>query len=89
MIVRRGRADERVGAKLCVARLGLPLVKRIVALHGGNLRFGAVGDDTVQMLVEFPTGAPHRGGARLDIEQAQLYAQDLAKLLSRRKKVTT
>ena len=82
-------ASSRTAPAGTAARLGLPLVKRIVALHGGNLRFGAVGDDTVQMLVEFPTGAPHRGGARLDIEQAQRYAQDLAKLLSRRKKVTT
>lgn len=82
-------ATSRLAEPGTVARLGLPLVKRIVALHGGNLRFGSVGDDTVQMLIEFPTGAPHRGGARLDIEQAQRYAQDLAKLMSRKKKETT
>jgi len=81
-------ATSRTAPPGTVPRLGLPLVKRIVALHGGNLRFGAVGDDTVQILIEFPTGAPHRGGARLDIEQAQRYAQDLAKLLSRKKKET-
>lgn len=81
-------ATTRMAPAGKLPRLGLPLVKRIVALHGGNLRFGAVGDDTVQMLIEFPTGAPHRGSARLDIEQAQRYAQDLAKLLSRKKKAT-
>ena len=67
-------------------RLGLPLVERIVGLHGGNMRMNAVGDDEVRVLLEFPTGAPVRGQAQLDIAQAQRYAADLAELMSRQKR---
>lgn len=67
-------------------RLGLPLVQRIVGLHGGNMRMNAVDDDEVRVMMEFPTGAPQRGHAQLDIAQAQRYAADLAQLMSRRKK---
>lgn len=69
-----------------VARLGLPLLQRIVSLHGGQLRMGSVDEDMVQVLMEFPTGAPMRGQSNLDITQAQRYAKDLAELMSRRKK---
>ncbi|MEK9953669.1 MAG: ATP-binding protein, partial [Curvibacter sp.] len=69
-----------------VARLGLPLVQRIVGLHGGQLRLSTLDDDTVKVLMEFPTGAPMRGQENLGISQAQRYAKDLAKLMSRRKK---
>lgn len=69
-----------------VARLGLPLVQRIIGLHGGNMRLSTVDQDTVQVLMEFPTGAPQRGQAHVDMAQAQQYAKDLAQLMSRRKK---
>lgn len=69
-------------------RLGLPLVHRIVGLHGGNMRISAVGDDEVRVLMEFPTGAPLRGQSQLDAAQVQRYASDLAQLMSRRKKET-
>ncbi len=69
-----------------VARLGLPLVQRIVSLHGGQLRLSALDEDTVKVLMEFPTGAPMRGQEKLGISQAQRYAKDLAQLMSRRKK---
>ena len=69
-----------------VTRLGLPLVQRIVGLHGGQMRLNTTEQDTVQVLMEFPTGAPQRGQAELGIAQAQRYAQDLAQLMSRRKK---
>jgi hypothetical protein len=69
-------------------RLGLPLVQRIVGLHGGNMRMSAQGDDEVRVLMEFPTGAPQRGQTQLDVAQAQRYASDLAQLMSRRKKET-
>lgn len=67
-------------------RMGLPLVQRIVALHGGNMRLSTVDADTVQILMEFPTGAPMRGNKDLDKAQAEAYAKDLAQLMSRRKK---
>lgn len=69
-----------------VTRLGLPLVQRIVGLHGGQMRLNTTDSDTVQVLLEFPTGAPQRGQHDLDIAQAQRYAHDLAQLMSRRKK---
>jgi len=67
-------------------RLGLPLIQRIVGLHGGQIRVNTSDQGMVQMLMEFPTGAPARGQAGLGIAQAQRYAQDLAQLMSRRKK---
>ncbi|MBT0569014.1 hypothetical protein KIK84_01620 [Curvibacter sp. CHRR-16] len=72
-------------APTATPRLGLPLVQRIVALHGGNMRM-KTSDTDVHVLLEFPTGAPHRGQAQLDMAQAQRYAEDLAQLMSRRKK---
>lgn len=72
-----------------VTRLGLPLVQRIVGLHGGQMRLSTTEQDTVQVLMEFPTGAPQRGQAELSLAQAQRYAQDLAQLMSRRKKEKT
>ena len=69
-----------------LTRLGLPLVQRIVGLHGGNMRLSTGHDDTVQVLLEFPTGAPRRGAAQLGVAQAQIYAKDLARLMSRRHK---
>lgn len=74
------------GGAEAVPRLGLPVLQRIVSLHGGQLRMGSVDEDTVQVLMEFPTGAPMRGQSNLDITQAQRYAKDLAALMSRRKK---
>jgi len=72
-----------------VTRLGLPLVQRMVGLHGGQMRLSTTEQDTVQVLMEFPTGAPQRGQAELSVAQAQRYAQDLAQLMSRRKKEKT
>jgi signal transduction histidine kinase len=77
-----GSSSEAMG------RIGLPLVRRIIGLHGGNIRISAVGDDEVKVMIEFPTGAPQRGKNQLDIAQAQRYAADLAQLMSRRKKET-
>jgi signal transduction histidine kinase len=67
-------------------RLGLPLVNRIVGLHGGNMRMSIVDGEDTRVMIEFPTGAPQRGQANLDMEQAQRYAADLAQLMQRRKK---
>jgi signal transduction histidine kinase len=67
-------------------RLGLQLVQRIVELHGGRMRVSAVDDDEVKVMIEFPTGAPLRGQAKLDAAQTQRYSADLALLMSRRKK---
>jgi hypothetical protein len=67
-------------------RLGLPLVQRIVSLHGGQMRLGTPDQDSTQVLLEFPTGAPVRGQESMAVSQAQRYAEDLAKLISRRKK---
>lgn len=70
-------------------RLGLPLAQRIVSLHGGQMRLSNKEDEgATQVLLEFPTGAPIRGQETLALSQAQRYAEDLAKLISRRKKET-
>lgn len=67
-------------------RIGLPLAKRIVELHGGHIRVGDTDSDEIQVLLELPTGAPQRNPMRLDMVQAQKYAADLAKLVSRQRK---
>ena len=65
--------------------LGLPLAKRIVEIHGGYVNVGSSRDETTQLVLELPTGAPRREAARLDIAQAQRYAEDIAKLKARRR----
>lgn len=67
-------------------RLGLPLVQRIVDLHGGHMRMNNHSGNEVSLLLEFPTGAPQREANQLSIAQAQRYAEDLAQLVSRRKR---
>ena len=68
------------------ARLGLPLVNRIIGLHGGNMRMSIVDGEDTRVMIEFPTGQPQRGQANIDMEQAQRYAADLALLMQRQKK---
>jgi signal transduction histidine kinase len=67
-------------------RLGLPLVQRIVELHGGRMRISTADEVEVKVMIEFPIGAPLRGQPNLGAAQAQRYAADLALLMSRRKK---
>ena len=66
-------------------RIGLPLAQRILQLHGGHLR---VDDDDGELAVrlEVPTGAPMRNTHHLDLLQAQIYAEDLSKLMARSRK---
>jgi hypothetical protein len=84
--VQAGKTIDPMNKPMEAPRMGLPLVQRIVALHGGNMRLNTVDADTVQILMEFPTGAPVRGNKDLDKAQAEAYAKDLAQLMSRRKK---
>jgi len=79
-----GRPVESMSGQAAIK--SLPLVQRIVGLHGGQMRLSTTEQDTVQVLMEFPTDAPQRGQAELSVAQAQRYAQDLAQLMSRRKK---
>ena len=65
--------------------IGLPLARRIVEIHGGYVNIGASRDETTELVMELPTGAPHREAGRQDIAQAQRYAEDLAKLMARRR----
>jgi len=69
-----------------VTKLGLPLVQRIVGLHGGNMRLHSDEDDLVNVKIELPTGAPQRAQNQLDVAQVQRYATDLAQLIALRKK---
>lgn len=69
--------------------IGLPLAQRILELHGGQIRINHSNDSATELTLELPTGAPQRDSTKLDIQQAQRYAEDLAKLMVRRKKRTT
>lgn len=66
-------------------RIGLALSQKIVEMHGGHLRFLRTDEDMTDVRIELPTGGSRRRNERLDTQQAQRYAQDLALLLARRK----
>ncbi len=65
-------------------RIGLPLVQRIVERHGGRLRIDEEGGELL-VRVDLPTGAPLRNHHQLDLLQAQIYAEDLSRLLARQR----
>ena len=70
------------GSREPAMRIGLPLAQRILQQHGGQMRIGAdEHDDTTVVVLELPTGAPRRA-SQMDIEQAQRYAADLAKMMA-------
>jgi signal transduction histidine kinase len=64
-------------------RIGLPLTHRILQLHGGRLRIEQDATNELDVLLELPTGAPLRNTQQLDLLQAQIYAEDLSKLMAR------
>ncbi|MEO7404474.1 MAG: ATP-binding protein, partial [Burkholderiales bacterium] len=66
--------------------LGLPIAQRIVELHGGQIKVEQTTDHRTEVLLMLPTGVSPRTDPRLDIQQAQRYARDLAKVLARRTK---
>lgn len=70
-------------------RIGLPLTQRILQLHGGRLRFEQDTADELNVRLELPTGAPLRNTQQLDMLQAQIYAEDLSKLMARTRQRST
>lgn len=64
--------------------LGLPLARQIVELHRGHLTLEKDLDGLVACTMELSTGAPAGDSRQLDLEQAQRYARDLARLMRRR-----
>lgn len=70
-------------------RIGLPLTQRILQLHGGRLRIEQDPSDELDVRLELPTGAPLRNTQQLDLLQAQIYAEDLSKLLARTRQRST
>jgi hypothetical protein len=64
-------------------QIGLPLTHRILQLHGGRLRIEDDAADGLTVKLEMPTGAPLRNTNHLDMLQAQIYAEDLSKLMAR------
>lgn len=69
-----------------VMRIGLPLAQRILQMHGGRLRIQQDTSQELEVMLELPTGAPRRNTHHLDMLQAQIYAEDLSKLLARGRK---
>lgn len=70
-------------------RIGLPLTRRILQLHGGGLRIEQDDAGELDVMLELPTGAPLRNHHHLDLLQAQIYAEDLSKLMARTRKRST
>ncbi|MFP8778785.1 sensor histidine kinase [Hydrogenophaga sp. RWCD_12] len=69
--------------------IGLPLTQRILQLHGGQLRIEQDSSQELDVMLELPTGAPLRSTQHLDMLQAQIYAEDLSKLMARTRKRST
>lgn len=69
--------------------IGLPLTQRILQMHGGQLRIEEDSAQELDVMLELPTGAPLRNTHHLDILQAQIYAEDLSKLMARSRKGST
>lgn len=63
-------------------RIGMALARRVVEEHGGQVRIEDA-DDVVDFVLELPAGAPAGQEAQLSAAQAQRYAHDMAKLMSR------
>ena len=66
--------------------LGLPIAQRIIELHGGQIKLDSSIADRIDVTMMFPASSAPRHDPNLDIQQAQRYARDLAKLLARRHK---
>lgn len=81
-----GPAPGQPGRLTAQAVIGLNLCKRIIELHGGSLKEER-DFDQLDFVIDLPTGAPYQTAhAELDLSQAQRYAEDIARLLSSRKK---
>lgn len=65
--------------------IGLPLARQIVELHGGRMSIEQDLEDDFTCAIELPAGAPLQQDGQLDLEQAQRYARDLARLMERRR----
>lgn len=64
--------------------LGLPLARRIIEMHHGRLALEQELDGFVTASIELPTSTSPFSAAETDIAQAQRYASDLARLMTRR-----
>lgn len=69
-----------------ISKLGLGLVQRIIGLHGGHIRASDPDADIVEVVLEFPTGAPRTSVAVPQNIQALKYAEDVSALMQKRKK---
>jgi len=70
-------------------KIGLALAQKIVEMHDGHLRFERTDEDMTEVRIELPTGGSRRRNDRLDALQAQRYAEDLARLMQRRRPAST
>jgi signal transduction histidine kinase len=64
--------------------LGLAVSKRIIELHGGQMRIKEDVEGSMDLLIELPAGELRRAKPQDGIEQAQRYAEDLARLVQQR-----
>ncbi|MBL8465327.1 MAG: sensor histidine kinase [Thauera sp.] len=64
--------------------LGLPLARRIVEMHQGRLALDQELDGFITASIELPTSTSPFASPETDIAQAQRYASDLARLMTRR-----
>lgn len=63
--------------------LGLALCKRVLELHKGHVRLVESEGETNELIMELPAGGALEAEEAAGIEQAQRYAQDIARLMQR------
>jgi hypothetical protein len=68
-------------------RIGIPMARRIIELHGGTMKISADDLRGSFVLFELPTGAPVKPAAELSMLQAKAYAADMSKLFERMRKL--
>ena len=76
-----GEAGELAGLGL-----GLALCKQVVELHRGSMKFNDEDGDITAFVLELPAGAPAESvNPELGAEQARRYAEDLTRLMQRKR----
>lgn len=63
--------------------LSLALCKRVVELHKGHVRLVESDDETTELILELPAGGVREAEDPDGLQQAQRYAQDIARLMQR------
>ena len=83
VLVRAGTERRGRSAATLTLGVGALLARRVLEMHGGKLRLCGL-PDARELALELPTGGLSAASNPVSDQQAERYAQDIARLLSRR-----